>query len=112
MPLSFAAAAGAAIGEQPWRSRRGSGAAPFAGAAAAPFEHGQHHHSSTTCRDNAQFSEHAGHRRRDSSTTLSVSRIGEIFIARHRLADLLVPGDQRSVGHRLGKLRNLDFGWT
>ena len=46
--------------------------------------------------------QHAGHRRRHFEHHLVGFEIGEILIARYGLPDLLVPGDERGVGDRLG----------
>ena len=104
LPLSLAAAAGAATAAA--LAAAGAAAARLSrgAAAAAPFfEHREHLAAGhRRAGDDAQFLEHAGHRRGDFEHHLVGLEIGEILIARHGLADLLVPGDERGVGDRLG----------
>ena len=52
---------------------------------------------------------HAVGRRRDLEHDLVGLEIDEILVAAHGLAGFLVPSDERRIGHRLGKLRNLDL---
>ncbi len=49
-----------------------------------------------------QFLEHATHRRRHFEHHLVGLEVGEVLVARDRLAHLLVPGDQRGIRDRLG----------
>ena len=90
--------------------RRGGLAARCRSGSGALFEHGQHlaagHRGAG---DDAQFLEHAVDRRRNFEHHLVGFEVGEILVAGDRLAGLLVPGDERGVGDRLGQLRNLDF---
>ena len=53
--------------------------------------------------------QHAGAGRRQLEHDLVGLDVDQVLVARDRVARLLVPADERRLGHRLGQLRDFDF---